>query len=142
MEYVKYFTQPPFDNKGFADTLNRIGVRAKAVDDGVILNRQALNTIKVGSLPIWVYLNKEDINSKVHIRPATAKEIADCISSGYQFMTMILERGMSPIVIEANDELSYLKRQADSYRKHRAAQGDNRTIAIMDTATGDWVYKV
>lgn len=43
MEFIKYFTNPQFDNAKFADMLRlKMNVRAKAVKDGVILDRDAL----------------------------------------------------------------------------------------------------
>lgn len=46
MEFVKYFTNPQFDNAKFADMLRlKMNVRAKAVEDGVILDRDAFNAM-------------------------------------------------------------------------------------------------
>ena len=57
MEFIKYFTNPQFDNAKFADMLRlKMNVRAKAVEDGVILDRDAF-------MPNWAWLNKQSINS-------------------------------------------------------------------------------
>lgn len=46
MEFIKYFTNPQFDNVKFADMLRlKMNVRAKAVEDGVILDRDAFNAM-------------------------------------------------------------------------------------------------
>lgn len=73
--YIKLFTGPAFKREKFAAMLNGLGVTAKAVTDGVILNRNAVNAIPEKALPAWVKMNLDDINSIFHTRPATADEI-------------------------------------------------------------------
>lgn len=70
MEFVKYFTNPQFDNAKFADMLRlKMNVRAKAVEDGVILDRDAFNAMSAALMPNWAWLNKQSINSPLHTRP-------------------------------------------------------------------------
>jgi hypothetical protein len=72
---VKYFTSATFDNDGFSTILNNIGIKARPVADGVILDLLAFNAIKPAILPHWVFLNRDDINSPFHTRPASLEEL-------------------------------------------------------------------
>ncbi len=75
MQYIKYFTNPIFNREQFVELLNtRMGVKAYAVSDGVILNRDAFNAIPGYEMPHWAWLNKKFINSELHTRPATPDE--------------------------------------------------------------------
>lgn len=75
MEFIKFFTSDSFRKQEFVDMLKyRCEVRACAVRDGVILDREAFNSIKSSLLPHWAYLNKGLINSQFHTRPATQEE--------------------------------------------------------------------
>lgn len=54
MEFIKYFTNPQLDNAKFADMLRlKMNVRAKAVEDGVILDRDAFNAMSAALMPNW-----------------------------------------------------------------------------------------
>lgn len=63
---IKYLTNNLFDNAGFAEMLNTIGVHAEAVEGGVILDRTAFNAIKAYNLSEWARVNKKFINSEYH----------------------------------------------------------------------------
>lgn len=65
-EYIKYNTNSLFNNEEFAEVLNSLGVEAKAVNQGVILDREAFNQLKVSKMPHWVYMNRKFINSEYH----------------------------------------------------------------------------
>lgn len=75
--YIKYFVNPMFKKDEFVDLLNSRGVEAAAVDDGIILDHDAFNAIRVAHMPHWMYLNRQYINSKLHTRPASMKELRD-----------------------------------------------------------------
>lgn len=78
MEFIKLFTAFPFRNEEFALCLNHLDIKAKAVGDGVVLDRKAVNDCQ--NLPMWVWMNQADINSPFHTRPATANEVAWVLS--------------------------------------------------------------
>lgn len=75
MEFIKYFTNPQFDNAKFADMLRlKMNVRAKAVEDGVILDRDAFNATSAALMPLRAWVHKQSINSPLHTRPAEPAE--------------------------------------------------------------------
>lgn len=77
IEFIKYFTNPQFDNAKFADMLRlKMNVRAKAVEDGVTLDRDAFNAMSAALMPNWAWLNKQSINSPLHTRPAAPSVVA------------------------------------------------------------------
>ena len=75
MELVKFFTTTPFRHQEFSNLLERCGIETAAVVDGVILDREAFNAIPASHLPVWAWVNKADINSALHTRPATFREL-------------------------------------------------------------------
>lgn len=77
MDMVKFFVGKEFAREKFADLLNEIGVPARVVADGIILNRGFLKEIPRYKLPVWVILNMEDINSVFHTRPSSIQEFYD-----------------------------------------------------------------
>lgn len=75
-DYIKYFTSTTFDRNDFAAMLKeKMNVQARAVDDGVIIDRGAFNCIHPAHMPHWAFINREDINSALHTRAATEREI-------------------------------------------------------------------
>ena len=90
MEFIKYFTNPQFDNAKFADMLRlRMNVRAKAVEDGVILDRDAFNATSAALMPNWAWLNKQSINSPLHTRPAEPAEWPE-LTHAYRYLLAIV----------------------------------------------------
>lgn len=142
MGYVKYFTRPPFDKEGFANMLKTMHVKAKAVADGVVFDKDAFDAVKAGHMAKWADVNKKDMRSKLHTREASPAEVAECVSSGYNYMVLILDKVTGPAVIEANDNLDYLERQVQSYHRRRTVKGDTRPIVIVNNTTGNIEYKL
>lgn len=65
-----------FRKEEFVEMLvNIMHVPAVAVDDGIILDRKAFNSISPAHMPHWAWMNKRDINNEFHIRAATTEEI-------------------------------------------------------------------
>lgn len=60
---IKYNTNDLFDNKGFAELLSKIGVKAEAVEGGTILDRDALMAIPRYMLPHLILMNLKSISS-------------------------------------------------------------------------------
>lgn len=78
MEVIKFFVNPMFRKDEFVDMLNdTMHVAAGAVDDGIILDREAFNAIKAAYMPHWAWLNKKFINSEFHTVPATERQLRD-----------------------------------------------------------------
>lgn len=66
-DLIKLFTGPTFNKTGFVNMLiDKMGVKAYAVPDGVILDRHKFNECPAAYMPVWAWLNKEDINSPLH----------------------------------------------------------------------------
>lgn len=75
-DYVKYFTSETFERHDFAAMLKeKMNVQAKAVDDGVILDKDAFNAVCPAHMTHWAFINRDDINSALHTRAATEREI-------------------------------------------------------------------
>ncbi len=79
--YIKLFTTTPFHNADFAELLCEVNVEAAPVTDGIILNHTQFTDVEAARMPVWVYLNRDDINSKLHTRPASMREFRDAESA-------------------------------------------------------------
>ena len=78
MYFVKYYTYGTFRKETFVCMLEKqLNVRAKVVEDGIILDRDAFNSWSAGELPVWAFVNRQDINSPLHTRPAKPEEWPD-----------------------------------------------------------------
>lgn len=74
MDIVKYFVGPSFNKEKFVDVLKyQLNVPSWYVLDGIILDRDALAIAPAVST--WVEMNREDIMSNLHTRPASEEEI-------------------------------------------------------------------
>lgn len=75
MEAIKLFTNPMFNKEEFAEMLRgAMSVPTAVVDDGIILDREAFNATPSYMMPHWAFMNKDDIRSELHTRPATPDE--------------------------------------------------------------------
>lgn len=72
---TKYFTNSFFDRFNFCLLLDRCGVKAAPVEDGIIFDSRAFKRLHCAEMPHWVYLNRADMLSVLHTRPATKREI-------------------------------------------------------------------
>lgn len=105
MEFIKYFTNPQFDNAKFADMLRlKMNVRAKAVEDGVILDRDAFNAMSAALMPNWAWLNKQSINSPLHTRPAEPAEWPE-LAHAYRYLLAIVFDDKDACQLEQADGL-------------------------------------
>lgn len=132
--FIKYFTSPTFNNRGFAEMLQlQANVMAVAVEDGVILDKSGFESVPAALMAHWAFINREDILSPLHTRPAEAWEI-DLLqySSRYQ-LTAVYEGQWTPI-LEHNSKY-VLKDQAGLISQASA-------LAIIDMRTGEIVYEV
>lgn len=140
MEFIKYFTNPQFDNAKFADMLRlRMNVRAKAVEDGVILDRDAFNATSAAFMPNWAWLNKQSINSPLHTRPAEPAEWPD-LTHAYRYLLAIVFDDKDACQLEQADGLEYISEQADMvagyWRKEEGFYG----VAVFDNEEKKVVY--
>ena len=118
MEFIKYFTNPQFDNAKFADMLRlKMNVRAKAVEDGVILDRKAFNATSAALMPNWAWLNKQSINSPLHTRPADPAEWPE-LTHAYRYLLAIVFDDKDACQLEQADGLKYINEQADMVANH------------------------
>lgn len=73
--YIKYFTNDTFNKADFCDLCRREGVFAIPCDGGIYIDRTQFNSLSGATMPHWLWLNKQYINSEYHTRKATAEEI-------------------------------------------------------------------
>lgn len=140
MEFIKYFTNPQFDNAKFANMLRlQMNVRAKAVEDGVILDRDAFNAIEAGLMPQWAWLNKRAINSQLHTRPAEPMEWPD-LSHHYRYLLTIVFEDKAACPLEQSDGLEYISKQADMVADYWRKESGYYGVAVVDNETGEVVY--
>lgn len=138
MEFVKYYTNPTFDREGFVEMLRlKMNVRAKAMEDGIILDREAFNAISPAHMPHWAYINKSNINSRLHTRPATPSEWPD-LNCQYKYSLVLLSEGSST-QLEQADGLEYIKEQADECAEFWRNE-DIIGIAVIDNSTGEVMH--
>lgn len=132
MEFIKYFTNPQFDNAKFADMLRlRMNVRAKAVEDGVILDRDAFNATSAALMPNWAWLNKQSINSPLHTRPAEPAEWPE-LTHAYRYLLAIVFDDKDACQLEQADMVAGYWRKGDGF--YGVAVIDNDTGEIMHMA--------
>ena len=140
MEFIKYFTNPQFDNAKFANMLRlQMNVRAKAVEDGVILDRDAFNAMEAGLMPQWAWLNKRAINSPLHTRPANPMEWPD-LSHHYRYLLTIVFEDKAACPLEQSDGLEYISKQADMVADYWRKESGYYGVAVVDNETGEVVY--
>lgn len=73
--YIKYFTNAQFNKDEFTKLLRYVmNVKAAPVEDGIILDLEAFNSVPKGAMPHWAFINSRFINSKLHTREATREE--------------------------------------------------------------------
>lgn len=140
MEFIKLFTNPRFNNAEFADMLRlKMNVRAKAVEDGVILDRDAFNATRAALMPEWAWLNKQYINSPLHTRPADPTEWPE-LTHAYRYLLAIVFDGKDACQLEQADGLKYISEQADMvagyWRKEEGFSG----VAVIDNNTGEIMH--
>lgn len=142
--YIKYFTNPMFEREDFAAVLReKMNVRAKAVEGGVILDHEAFKAVRASHMPHWVFINRQYINDPLHTRPATPAEVESLRYSARYIMQEYRSEEDTKTTIDADSDFSYLRRQALAYKKHYA-----ETVCyvpklyIVDTTTGEVVYEL
>lgn len=73
--YIKWFVGPMFRKRDFIKLLRyKMNVEAAEVSDGIILDKDAFNSMRVAYMPHWAYINRKYINSELHTRPASHEE--------------------------------------------------------------------
>lgn len=140
MEFIKYFTNPTFDNKAFADMLKlKMNVRAKAVEDGVILDREAFNATSAALMPNWAWMNKKSINSDLHTRPAEPAEWPD-LTCKYKYVLAVLTEDNVDCPLEQADGKDYISMQADMVATYWRDEPGFIGVAVVDNDTGEVVH--
>ena len=130
MEIVKYFTPVTFKKEAFVDILRyRMNVMAGVADDGIYLDREAFAGTSDG--PKWVELNREDIMSAFHTRPATANEVFRLLHPA-RYQIAYHSKGEWLPVAES-DNLESLKFCLDGV-------SNTDTLGIIDNVTHKVIY--
>lgn len=137
MEFIKYFTNPQFDNAKFADMLRlRMNVRAKAVEDGVILDRDAFNATSAALMPHWAWVNKQSINSPLHTRPAEPAEWPE-LTHAYRYLLAIVFDDKDTCQLKQADGLKYISEQADVVADYWHKEEGFYGVAVINNDTGE-----
>lgn len=134
-DYIKYFTSPMFKRDEFVNMLkSKMNVRAYAVDDGIILDKEAFNAVRVADMTHWAYINRKCINSNLHTRSAEWYEIPKENEMLYILIIYVDDNRME---VEKSDSLDYLKGQADAYTKLL----ELTCTKVVDNTTGEVMYE-
>lgn len=73
--YIKWFVGPTFRKREFIKLLRyKMNVRSAEAEDGIILDLDAFNAMRVAYMPHWAYINRKFINSNLHTRIASEDE--------------------------------------------------------------------
>lgn len=138
MEFIKYYVNPTFKKESFVEMLRlKMNVRAKAVEDGIIMDREAFNAVSPAHMPHWAYINREHINNKFRTRPAAPSEWPDLYPQ-YKYSLVLVSEGSST-QLEQADGLDYIKEQADICAEFWANE-DIIGVAVVDNATGEVMH--
>lgn len=134
MNYIKYFTNPMFNRESFAAMLReRMNTAAREVEDGVILDKDAFNAVSAAHMPHWAFINRKYINSDLHTRAATEREIF-LLNHPAKYQLRYYNGGEWYAAIEGNS-LDDLKETADIIRHAER-------VGIINVMTGNVVYEV
>lgn len=140
MEFVKYFTSEMFEKEKFVSLLRvKMNVRARTVEDGIILDRDAYNAIPASTMPHWAYMMKKYINSPLHTRPATPDEWP-ALTPNYRYMLALLYKDNDPCQLEGSDGLEYISEQADEVANFWRDEDSFYGVAVIDNTTGEIVH--
>lgn len=141
MEVIKLFTNPMFEKEKFAamlrDTMN---VATAVVDDGIVLDREKFNATPLYMMPHWAFMNKDDIRSELHTRPATPEEVA-LLTPRYNYTMLVLFYHSDAHELAQFNTLDDKKKaqaqtMARTYRDKYGFVG----VVIVDNAADEAVY--
>lgn len=66
MKMVKLYSPGPrFNAAQFVEVCHGAMIAAAVVEGGVVVDRDAINNVPAGSLPVWVWLLKLNVNSSL-----------------------------------------------------------------------------
>lgn len=140
MEAIKYFTPEYFDRKAFADMLvYKCNVKAVPTDGGIILDREALNVIRLAYLPHWVYKNRKFINSGLHTRPATTEETAMLTAPTTYAIVVTIDNGKGGVIALDNgrsDSLEAIQKAAIHTADALRGMPDFLSVTILGVEPG------
>lgn len=142
MEFIKYFTNPQFDNAKFADMLRlKMNVCAKAVEDGIILDRETFNATSPAFIPNWAKVNKQRINNPLYTRPAEPAEWPE-LTHAYRYLLIILFDNKDTCHLEQADGLECINEQADMVANYWRKEEGFFGVAVIDSDTGEIMHMV
>ena len=146
--YIKYFTPNTFRKQDFVQILKtQCNVNAIAVDDGIIFDYEALISIPCKLLPHWVWLNREDMCSKWHTRPATQEEVCQIECKRHYAYSLIAyyRQTEDTHVLFSSNNLMQMVEDAKEWLYDINATCYDRVapqVWIIDNATGEIVERL
>ena len=143
MYYIKLFTSPSFDRSDFCDVLrNKCNVRCCTTEGGIILDLQAFKELRLCDMPYWVYINRKDILSPLHTRPAFPEEY-EALETKHRFkMVAYDKRDDNFTSLLEEDDFQYLAELARDYKNELSAYRENLTLYIMDNFTHEMLLTI
>lgn len=135
--FIKYYTSMVFDKQGFRDMLvQKCNIRCAVVEDGLIIDKDALNAAPVEQLPEWVKLNIKSINSQLRTRPSSEQEYEDARKLHYTMYAFTSDKATDLSPVFEDDSLEQMKQTADDWWTIT-----HRTGYVVDNTTGEIVYE-
>ncbi len=75
MKFVKYWSPGPrFNSYRFSELAQSVDIACAPVRDGVVIDRDKLNSIPGGYLPMWLFTNRRSINNPLCSTEPTDKD--------------------------------------------------------------------
>lgn len=139
MHFVKYITREDFNKTDFVQMLKeKMNVRAKEVDDGIILDLDAFNDVPTYLMPYWARLNADAINSKYHTKEVI-KEDWPTNNDSLHYILIIQENEKEFKVMKSH-ETENLKVIIKEFRKLYSKRYRKAAFIIKDKRTNEAVY--
>lgn len=140
MKFVKFFTPcPGFDRGKFVSMLRLdMNIRAQAVEGGVVLDLDAFRSFPPYRMPHWAWLNRADILSPLHTRPASPDEWPELNPQRHYLLGIVVERDC--LGVESGDSLLYMMKQADATAQAYQDEPGFCSAVILDRETGEIMY--
>lgn len=140
MKFVKFFTPATFDREGFTEMLKlKMNVRAKAVDDGVILDRDAFNATPAKFMPVWAWNCRKDINNPLRVRLAEPAEWPELNPRSRYLLVSVYETKQA-LAVEKADGFDYICRQADMVRDALLNTEGFLSAVVLDSEDLTFLY--
>ena len=140
MTFVKYLTNNLFDNESFAQMLEvKMNVRAMAMADGVVLDRDKFNAMPITSMPLWAYQNRRFINSDVHSIVLTPDKWPTW-NEQFQYSLILQDVNGSITALESAPGCEYLCNECVKVYNAWKNEEPETLVYVVDNTTGEVMF--